>query len=320
MTDPATAPTPLRLPQLDGGLFLTDGGLETTAIFHDGMDLPCNAAFVLLRNDAGRRWLKAYYDRYVQIALEVGSGFILETPTWRASPDWAARIGIGLQELDALNADAVRLMREIAADHAAAGIALVVSGCVGPRRDGYAPDLAMTADEAESYHRRQIDVFAAAGADLATAITMTNSAEAIGFVRAAQAAGLPAVVSFTVETDGCLPTGDSLRQAIATVDAATDAAPAYYMINCAHPTHFADALAAGEPWVARVRGLRANSSRLSHAELDEAPQLDTGNPAELGLQHRSMRELHRHINVLGGCCGTDHRHVEQIARACAHGA
>lgn len=317
MVRPMTAST-LRLPQLEGGLFLTDGGLETTAIFHDGMDLPFNAAFVLLRDANGRRWLKEYYDRYVQIAMEVGSGFILETPTWRASPDWAGRIGIGLAELDALNADAVALMREIAGAYAAAAMPLVVSGCVGPRRDGYAPDLAMTTEEAEDYHGRQVGVFGAASADLATAVTMTNSAEAIGIVRAARAVGLPVVVSFTVETDGRLPTGDTLRQAIEAVDAATDAAPAYYMINCAHPTHFADALAAGEPWVARMRGLRANSSRLSHAELDDAPQLDVGNPVELGLQHRSMRDVHRHINVLGGCCGTDHRHVEQIARACAH--
>jgi S-methylmethionine-dependent homocysteine/selenocysteine methylase len=304
-----------QLPQLQGGLFLTDGGLETTAIFHDGMDLPFNAAFLLLRTVEGRQWLKDYFERYVQIAIAVGSGFILETPTWRASPDWAARIGIDLAELDALNADAVALMREIALPHAAASTTLVVSGCVGPRRDGYAPDLAMTEPEAEAYHGRQIGVFAAAGADLVTAITMTNFAEAVGISRAAQSAGMPVVISFTVETDGRLPTGDTLRQAIEAVDAATEAAPAYYMINCAHPTHFSAALAADEPWVARVRGLRTNSSRLSHAELDNSTRLDVGNPAELGLQHRSMRDVHRHINVLGGCCGTDHRHVEHIARA-----
>lgn len=308
--------TSKTLPQLHGGLFLTDGGLETTAIFHEGMNLPFNAAFVLLRTAEGRQWLKDYYDRYVQIAIRIGSGFILETPTWRASPDWAARIGIDVAELDVLNADAIALMREIAALHAGAPMTLVVSGCVGPRRDGYAPDLAMTEAEAADYHGGQIRAFAAAGADLVTAITMTNCAEAIGIARAAQVAGLPVVISFTVETDGRLPTGDTLRQAIAAVDGATDAVPAYYMINCAHPTHFSAALAAGEPWVARVRGLRANSSRLSHAELDDSTQLDVGNPVELGLQHRSMRDVHRHINVLGGCCGTDHRHVEQIARAC----
>src|SRR5690606_37856600 len=183
-----------QLPQLKAVPFLTDGGLETTAIFHDGMDLPFNAAFLLLRTVEGRQRLKDYFERYVQIAIAVGSGFILETPTWRASPDWAARIGIDLAELDALNADAVALMRGIAGVYAAAGLPLVVSGCVGPRRDGYAPDLAMTAGEAEDYHRRQVEVFAAAGADLATAITMTNSAEAVGMVRAARAAGLPAVV------------------------------------------------------------------------------------------------------------------------------
>ncbi|NZA25816.1 homocysteine S-methyltransferase family protein [Luteimonas sp. SJ-92] len=305
-----------RLPQLGGGMYLTDGGLETTAVFHHGTDLPHGAAFLLLRNADGREWLRGYYRRYLRIAQASGSGFILETPTWRASSDWAWQLNVAYLELDALNARAVALTRELAAEYDAASARIVVSGCVGPRRDGDAPDLAMTAAQAETYHLRQLAVFARAGADLATAMTMTNSAEAIGIARAARALALPVVVSFTVETDGRLPTGQPLSEAIAEVDAATAAAPVYYMIDCAHPDHFAATLEAGGGWVRRIRGLRADASCRRHAELDAAPALDSGNPEQLGRQYRDLLRRHPHINVLGGCCGTDHRHVERIASAC----
>jgi len=193
---------------------------------------------------------------------------------------------------------------------------MVISGCVGPRGDGYDPAHVMSAEEAERYHAEQIRVFAATAADVVTAITMTNVPEAIGVTRAARAAGMPVVISFTVETDGRLPTGDSLKDAIERVDAATGEGPAYYMINCAHPTHFEGALAGGEPWARRLRGLRANASTKSHAELDEAEELDDGNPAELGAQYRALRDRLPHLVVLGGCCGTDHRHIGAIASAC----
>ncbi len=304
-----------RLPQLDGGMFLTDGGIETTAIFQHGIPLPCNAAFVLLRSRDGCDWLRDYYRRYLRIARATGSGFVLETPTWRASPDWAWQLDVAFRELDALNMAAVTLMRDLGDEYQ--GTPTVVSGCIGPRRDGYAADLAMTADEAEAYHRRQVGAFARAGADFVTATTMTNASEAIGIARAARAAGLRLVVSFTVETDGRLPTGQPLAQAIAAVDAASDGWPAYYMINCAHPSHFADVLDGGGHWVRRIRGLRANASSRSHAELDEATELDSGCPEDLGTRYRALLRRHPHINVLGGCCGTDHRHVAQIARACA---
>jgi len=192
---------------------------------------------------------------------------------------------------------------------------MVISGCIGPRGDGYNPKAFMTETEAERYHAMQADTFRDADADMVTAITMTYAAEAIGIARAARAAGMPVAISFTVETDGRLPGGRTLRETIEEVDAATDRTPVYYMINCAHPTHFAGALAEGEPWVARIRGLRANASTKSHAELDEAKELDTGNPVELGRQYRDLRSRMPRLNVLGGCCGTDHRHVEETCRA-----
>jgi S-methylmethionine-dependent homocysteine/selenocysteine methylase len=305
------------LPQLGDRLFLTDGGLETTLIFHDGLDLPHFAAFTLLRDEAGRTTLRRYYRRYLEIAAEAGLGFILESPTWRASLDWAARLGLTRGELALFNRDAIYLMRELAAEWRGRVPKLVVSGQIGPRGDGYDPGEVMAADQAQAYHADQVGAFAAARADMACAITMTNIPEAIGLVRAAQRAGLPVAVSFTVETDGRLPTGQTLEEAIVTVDAATLRGPAYYMVNCAHPSHFAGALETDAPWLARIRGLRANASRRSHQELNDAPDLDDGDPVELGREHAELLARHRHIRVLGGCCGTDHRHVAAMSRACA---
>jgi len=307
--------THARLPQLESGLVLTDGGLETSLIFHEGLELPHFAAFVLLGTPDGRAALRRYYETYLEIARAQHRGFILESPTWRASADWAERLGISHAELAMLNRDAIRLMQELRDTYSPAVTPIVVSGCVGPRGDGYDPGEAMTAEDAQAYHAEQIAIFAEAGADMVCATTMTNTPEAIGIARAAMARGVPAAISFTVETDGRLPTGEPLGEAIAAVDAATDGAPAYYMVNCAHPTHFARALDGA--WAERIAGLRANASKLSHQQLNDAVELDDGDPEELGREHAEILRQHSHIHVLGGCCGADHRHVEAMSRACA---
>ena len=304
------------LPQLGDGLFLTDGGIETTLIFHDGFDLPYFAAFHLLRDEKGTRALRRYFARHASIARKNGTGFILESATWRASRDWGNLLGYTPEELNDANRKAIALLRDVRSEYETARSKMVISGCVGPRGDGYDPGKVMSPEEAEAYHARQIGIFADERVDMVSAITMTNIHEAIGVTQAAQAAGLPVVISFTVETDGNLPTGESLGKAITAVDRATGNGPAYYMINCAHPTHFESRLMSGEAWVERIGGIRANASRCSHAELDGATELDDGNPAELGRQYRDIRARFRRINVLGGCCGTDHRHIEQIAMSC----
>jgi homocysteine S-methyltransferase len=304
------------LPQLGGELFLTDGGIETTLIFHDGLELPLFAAFHLLKEPTGREALRRYYALYLALAHEHGLGFILESPTWRASPDWGEKLGYAADALEHANRDAIALMRELR-DGFAHEAPLVTSGCVGPRGDGYHPERTMEPDEAQAYHARQIRTFAATEADLVTAITMTHTGEAIGVARAAQAAGMPVVVSFTLETDGRLPSGEALGDAIRAVDEATGAAPAYFMINCAHPSHFMGVLTGVGGWARRIRGVRANASKRSHAELDEAPDLDAGDPAELAAEHAALCRLLPALNVLGGCCGTDQRHVAAICRACA---
>jgi S-methylmethionine-dependent homocysteine/selenocysteine methylase len=305
-----------RLPQLDGRLFLTDGGLETTLIFHEGWDLPIFQAFTLLESERGRAALRAYFDRYVPLAVKQGMGFILESPTWRANPDWGTKIGYGQQALANINRAAIDLMREVRQAYETERTPIVISGCIGPRGDGYDPGKVMSVEDALAYHAWQIGVLREAGADFVSAFTMNNINEALGVARAAQAAQIPCVISFTVETDGRLPTGDSLADAIEAVDAATERAPAYYMINCAHPTHFERVLDRDAAWLTRLRGLRANSSRRSHADLDNATELDTGNPEELGAQYGDLLRRFPHINVLGGCCGTDHRHVERISLVC----
>ncbi len=304
------------LPQLGDHVFLSDGGIETTLIFQYGIDLPYFAAFDLLRTDMGRATLISYYESHIEIAKQTQKGFILESPTWRASRDWGEKLGYSAEAIEAVNRQAIVLMQELRVKHETAKSPMVVSGCVGPRGDGYVAGEVMSVAEAEAYHAHQIGAFAAAGADMVTAITMTNSAEAIGIVRAAEAVGLPVAISFTLETDGCLPTGQSLAHAIGDVDATTDDAPAYYMINCAHPTHFEEKLIAGEAWTRRIRGMRANASRMSHAELNEATELDAGDPVELGANYRDIRRLNPQITVLGGCCGTDHRHIAEIAAGC----
>jgi S-methylmethionine-dependent homocysteine/selenocysteine methylase len=299
------------LPQLES-LFLTDGGLETTLIFHQGLELPEFAAFDLLKDEKGAEALKAYFEPYLATARENGVGFVLDTATWRANPDWAERLGYSGEELDQANRKAVALAEEI---RAGKEIPVVIDGVVGPRGDGYDPDDFMSAEEAEDYHSEQIGTFSDTAADMVSAITMTYAEEAIGIVRAAAKAGLPVVVSVTVETDGRLPNGQSLKDAIAQVDAETDGKAAYFMINCAHPQHFAGVLEDDGDWLGRIRGLRANASTKNHAELDEAEELDDGDPVQLGADYRALRPRLHSVTVLGGCCGTDHRHIGEVCAA-----
>lgn len=305
-----------KLPHLEDRLFLTDGGIETSLIFHDGLELPHFAAFHLLRDMKGRCALVRYYERYIEIARADGTGFLLESPTWRASADWGDRLGYSRAEMKAVNIRSIELMQALREAHETTRTPMVVSGCVGPRGDGYVSGEVMSADEAAAYHAPQVSAFAEAGADMVSAVTMTNASEAIGVARAAAQAGLPVSLAFTVETDGRLPSGQTLPEAISDVDAATSKGPVYYMINCAHPTHFDSVLQTKAAWTRRIGGIRANASRRSHRELNESPDLDAGNPIELAGQYRDLVRLLPRINVLGGCCGTDHRHVAAISLAC----
>ncbi|MEA2025281.1 MAG: homocysteine S-methyltransferase family protein [Chloroflexota bacterium] len=303
----------IRLPSESDRIYYTDGGMETTFIFLDGMDLPEFASFPLLDSATGRDRLRDYYHSYLRIAAEQDAGFVMEAPTWRANPDWGEKLGYGAAALDRINREAIAFMRELAAESGVEDI--VVSGAIGPRGDGYVIGDAMTSGEAAAYHAPQVRSLAVAGADLVTALTLNYTEEAIGVARAAARVGVPAVISFTVETDGRLPSGEELGRAIERVDAEAPGTVAYFMINCAHPTHFADALEADAPWLSRIRGLRANASAMSHAELDAATELDRGDPDDLAVRYAGLLSQVPEMNVLGGCCGTDHHHVAAIAGA-----
>ncbi|TIO05278.1 homocysteine S-methyltransferase family protein [Mesorhizobium sp.] len=304
-----------NLPQLANRTFLSDGGMETTLIFHEGLDLPHFASFTLMATPEGRQKLKEYYVRYLTIARRGGTGFILDTPTWRANPDWGALLGYGPEALRAVNEASIELLLDLRKEFETAETPCVISGAIGPRGDGYKAGK-MDADEAEAYHAAQIESFARTEADMVAAYTLTNFNEAIGVARAAKAHVMPCMISFTVETDGKLVTGMALGEAIDRVDDATDGAPAYYMINCAHPTHFMQALKKGERWLDRVYGVKANASAKSHAELDESETLDAGDPDDLGWRYSRLKASFPTMRILGGCCGTDHRHVAAICEAC----
>ncbi|QRM42737.1 homocysteine S-methyltransferase family protein [Rhizobium sp. BG4] len=304
-----------KLPQLGGGTFITDGGMETVLIFHDGIELPHFAAFVLLASEDGRDRMRAYYRRYLDIARRHATGFLLDSPTWRANADWGHRLGYSRAALKAANEEAIGLLSELRGDFERPGMPAVISGAIGPRGDGYKAGR-MAADEAEDYHSEQISTFAGTEADMVSAYTLTGTGEAIGIARAARAHGMPCAISFTVETDGRLASGRSLEEAIETTDAATDGTPAYYMINCAHPAHFETALDPSRGWAKRIAGIRANASQMSHAALDESETLDAGDPADLGRRYRQLMTRMPQLNILGGCCGTDHRHVAAICEAC----
>jgi homocysteine S-methyltransferase len=303
-----------QLPQLAGRLFLADAGLETVLSFQQGYTLPAFASFVLLQHERGRAALRRYFEGFARLAREHGTGLVLETPTWRANLDWGKSLGYNAVALAEANRAAVALLAQVRADWDTPATPIVISGNLGPRGDGYRADKRMSAAAAHDYHLAQIATFAGTEADMVAAFTLTYPDEAIGIVDAAAACEMPVAISFTLETDGRLPSGDALSEAIQRTDTETGSYAAYYMINCVHPTHAEPALVDPGPWRERLHGVRANASRRSHAELDESTELDDGDPEELGEEYLALHNLLPRMNVVGGCCGTDERHVDSIAR------
>lgn len=288
------------------GTWVTDGGLETDLIFNQGVDLPGFASFPLVEDAEGIRLLERYYAGYAAVAAAAGAGLLVETPTWRSNTDWGRVLGYAPSDLDRINQAAVALARAVANR---SGLDRTrVSGVVGPRGDGYLAG-GEDPDEAADYHAAQVHAFGKAGADLVHAMTMTGPAEGIGVVRAARDAGLPVAVSFTVETDGRLPDGSTLAATLARVEA--EAPADWYGVNCAHPTHLLPGLDGGS-WQSRLTFFRPNASTLSHAELDEMEVLDPGDLGLLASSAGGLRDQVPTIGVVGGCCGTDSRHVAAL--------
>jgi homocysteine S-methyltransferase len=300
------------LDRLDDGLYMTGGGLETTLIFREGYELPLFAAHQLLRTEDGTAVLRRHFEESARLARELGVGLVLQSPTWRASARWGAELGQSPEDLAALNRAAVALVEDLRARFETPASPMILSASVGPAGDAYRPEGRLDAADAERYHSVQLATLRDTAVDMAMAMTMTYADEAIGITRAAARLGLPVAVSFTLETDGRLPGGDPLAEAVERVDEATGGAPLHYMVNCVHPAHLAPVLSAGGAWRERVRGVRVNASAKSHAELDGAAELDEGDPADLAERCAALREALPGLRMLGGCCGTDARHVRAI--------
>jgi homocysteine S-methyltransferase len=289
-------------------------GLETDLIFNQNWDLPGGlASFPLAMSEPGRSRLSQYYDDQVALARNNGLGAILDSVTWMANADRAGPLGYDAAALAHANAEAVELVR--AARERAGSLPVLVNGQVGPRGDAYQPGAKGIAD-AQVYHARQIGELVGAGVDMITAYTLGSAEEATGIALAAKTAGVPVMISFTVETDGRLPDGTKLGDAVEATETHTGGTVLGYCINCAHPDHFKPALDGGA-WMKRLIGLIPNASRRSHAELDEATELDDGDPAELAAQLGALHDSLPQIAIFGGCCGTDMRHLKATAERLA---
>lgn len=304
-----------NLPQFGPKMFIADGGLETSLIFLSEIDLPLFAAFPLIASDEGVAQLESYFAPYIEIAIANNTGIVLDTPTWRCSKGWCKQLGYSLRDTQFFNEASVSFLEKLRARYQSDDTPMVINGAIGPQDDGYNPRNLMSAGEAERYHSHQVEVFAHTNADMISAVTIPYVEEAIGIARAARKAGIPAAISFTVETDGRLPTGMSLREAIEITDAETGVSPVYYMVNCAHTSHFDHVFDGDGGWIKRIYGVRANASCMSHAELDEATELDDGNPQEFGREYAGLRSKLTNLKVVGGCCGTDHRHIAEVCRS-----
>lgn len=304
----------VALPHEDNRLFLTDGGTETWLIHKRGLELPNFSSFHLLKDPAATEVIKSYYRAFAEIAVEHDTSFIFDSLTYRASRDWGDLLGYSAEALEEVNLQCLELYREVATESGLAAENMVISGCIGPKGDAYQRNDTLTADGAEDYHSVQIKTFKSADVDLVTALSLSSSQEAIGIVRAAKTAGIPSAISFMLEKDHRLQSGETLQQAIESVDDATGNAAAYFMINCAHPLDFGPALA-HEDWVTRVRGIRANASSHEHTFLNLLGHLEEGNPDELAEQYADLKSSYPHINVFGGCCGTEHTHIKKICVA-----
>ncbi|KAG5179319.1 putative homocysteine S-methyltransferase [Tribonema minus] len=306
--------------------FLCDAGLETALVYGDKIALPCFASFTMLKTEAGAKRVESFYRDFCVVAKAHGRNMYLDTVTWRASKDWGDKLGYSAKDLDDVARASVDMIVRLRDEYASDDTKMITSGAMGPRGDGYVVGATMTQEEAKEYHMQQVRTLASTALDLITVYTMTYAEEAAGLALAAAEVNMPIVISFTVETDGKLPSGATLREAIEAVDAACDSLgpgkrPIGYGINCAHPVHFATTLEAaaeaGEPWLHRLHALRANASKKSHAELEKCTTLDCGDDVDLATRYKALLpKLPGHFSVLGGCCGTNAQLAKAIAEVC----
>lgn len=300
-------------PPREGVFYLTEGGQETEIMYRHGHKLPDFAMYPLFARPQAMADVRDMYRRYLETAVRHGFVALMGGLDYRASPDWASKLGFDAQALADVQLRCIDLLREFAKPFEPELPDVLIVGIVGPRGDAYSLNRTITAAEAEDYHSTQLATLKRAGVDLVSAMTFNNTEEAIGVARAAAGLGLPLAISFTLDSTSRLKSGPTVRQAITTVDAATgDARPDFYGINCSHPHEFTPALEPGD-WMQRVRSFRPNAAMMEKQQLCQIGHLVDGDPQELGAQMGALARRYPHIDVWGGCCGTWDAHLDAIA-------
>ena len=286
-------------PDMRGKLMTTGGGFETWMQYVDGFELRHFCGFELLNDARGLSCLRDYHRKIVEAAVANEFGVINEGLHYRASRDWGDITGYSREGLEEINIRGVEFYRDFVREYASPETPMLIGGAIGPQGD--------------DYHSEQILTFRKAGVDHVTAMTFSSVEEAIGLARAAKSADMPVVVSFIASNRGRLRGGETLEEAITRVDAATGNTPKYYMINCTHPTEFEPGLTPGD-WTLRLGGFMPNAVAMETLDLCKLGHLEDGDPRELGAQMAGLALRFPHINVWGGCCGTDGRHIGEITR------
>jgi homocysteine S-methyltransferase len=300
--------------QRDGVLYLSEGGQETEIMYKHGHDLPEFAMFPLLDDAKARADLDAMYARYLESAAASGFAALMGGLDYRASPDWAEKLGYSRETLREAQLRSIDFLREAAKPFAGQLPDILIAGVIGPRGDAYKLNRTITAQEAEEYHSVQLGTLREANVDLVSAMTFNNIPEAVGLSRAAKRVGLPIILNFTLDSSSRLRSGPTVREAIEAVDAeAGDAHPECYGLNCSHPIEMAPALEPGG-WFKRVRSLRPNAALMEKQALCKIGHLVDGDPPELGAQMGALAHRYPHLDIWGGCCGTWDTHLNHIAK------
>jgi S-methylmethionine-dependent homocysteine/selenocysteine methylase len=300
-------------PQKDGRIYLSEGGTETEISYKYGFELPEFAMFPLLDNPEAVSQMQGMYRKYLDVVAKHGMCALIGGLDYRASPDWGKLLGYSPQGLAEANHKSIDFLREVASEYASDIPEILIQGLIGPRGDAYERNISISENEAEDYHSIQLTTLKEANVDLALAITFNNVSESIGVARAAKKIGVPLAISLSLDSTSKLNSGPSLAEAITTIDAETDLAPEFYLINCSHPLEYEPAIESGD-WINRVRGVRPNASKMEKIELCQIGHLEDGDPVELGAQCGDLARRYPHMDIWGGCCGTWDTHLDQIAK------
>ena len=301
-------------PRLENKIYLTEGGTETEILYKWGYELPEFAMFPLLDNAEADQCIRGIYRRYFDVAEAFETGLVILGHDYRASPDWARKLGYSLDGLAEMQHRTIDFLADMRSEYKGRVSDVYISGCIGPRGDAYGTGAEISESEAEDYHSVQLSTLRETDADMAIAATFNNIPEAIGVVRAAKNIGVPLGVSLTLTTESRLRSGPTLKQAVETIDEQTDGAAAWFGTNCSHPLEFEPAISETGVWTERLRYIRPNASRMEKIALCKLGHLEDGNPIELGQQMGDVAQRFPKMDILGGCCGTDERHLGEIAK------